>query len=376
MDPLTSDVTVDAMMQGLKRGCARGLAAAGLVAVTAGGGAAQAEEARPWRSAWTVGLESSYDHNPFRLTAGQRDDLLDGGGQYESLSQPYDMRNTLRLGLGLRGRGFAGRRLNVESDVRVDLYTFNRRRSSVSVDLAATQKLSKRDGVRFAVELTPSEFRRNYVAGADGGGGPLFEAGVATTLEGELAYERRVLRGRKGGPELDVEVALTGGTRSYRDMPWRDRVELGGGVEADLEAGRLGLELSASHARAMDGHEGAEPVLTDGTVVMAPLQRGFGQTELGAEATFRMSRGTRIGLDYELRERRYSGSLSEDPYYGGREDRRHTAGASLRFDVGAVKLVLGGEHQVQTSFRPGRGDTGDEADYNRTRVSVRVEYGR
>src|SRR5665811_916457 len=101
-----------------------------------------------WRARWTVGLGSTFDHNPLRLSSSQRNDLLDGGDRYESLSQPYDVANRLRLGLDLRGRGLAGRRLELESDVRLDMYTFNRRLSSVAVQLAATQRLSKRDELR------------------------------------------------------------------------------------------------------------------------------------------------------------------------------------------------------------------------------------
>lgn len=336
-----------------------------------------ADPPRPWRARWTAGFESSYDHNPFRLSAGQREDLVDGAAPYASLSQPYDMTNTVRVGLGVRGPGVAGRRLDLESDLQVDLYTFNRRRSSVSLDLSATQKLSKHDELRFAVGITPSEFRRNYIAGADAAGNPVFGEGIATTTDAELSYRRRLLRGKGAEPELHLELAALAGNRTYRDMPWRDRVELGGGIEADVDFGRIDVELSASHARARDDYDGAEPVLTDGGVVMAALDRRFGETRVGAETKFRLSKGTRLELGYDLRDRRYLASLADDPYYGGREDRRHTVGADLRFEVGRrFELVLGGEHQFQTTFRPGRGDTGDEADYHRPRASLRVEYRR
>lgn len=338
-------------------------------------GAEASKAARPWRTRWTVGLKSSYDHNPFRLSPGQRADLVDGFPAYESLSQPYDMTNAVRLGLSLRGRGMAGRRLELESQVEADLYTFNRRRSSVSLDLSATQSLSKREDLRFGVEFTPAEFRRNYVAGSDAGGGAVYGAGVATTIDAELSYDRRVLRGKGAQPRMDLTLALLGTDRTFRDMPWRDRQEVGAGVEADVDFGEIELRLSARHARALDGYDDAEPIRTDGGVVMATLERGFGETRLGAETRFETGKRSRFDIGYELRDRRFAASLAEDPYYGGREDRRHTLGADFRVDVGRrLELVLGAAHQFQTTFRPGRGDTGDEADYHRTRASLRLEY--
>ncbi|MDX1675675.1 MAG: hypothetical protein R3314_12845 [Longimicrobiales bacterium] len=365
------------MMQGwVKRGLVGGALGAALVVGGASDASAQGSDRDGWRlHRWTMGLESTFDQNPFRLTGGQMDDLLDGGDRYASLSQPFDLANTLRLGMELRGRGLAGHRLELESNVRVDAYTFNRRRTSVEVDLSAAQRLSKRDEVRLELQVTPSEFRRNYL-GPSGAGEVEYVAGVATTVEAELAYQRRLLRGKRGAPELDVEVGLLAGRRTYRDLPWRDRTELGAGVEADLEVGRVGFELSASGARAFDGYAGAEPVLTDLGLLMTPLDRGFDEIRVGAETSLRTGKRSRLVAEYDLRERRYTASLADDPYYGDRLDRRHSLGGELRLDLRRVELSLGAEHQFQTTFRPGQGDTGDEADYRRLRAFFGVEYRR
>lgn len=363
------------MMHGcVKRGLVAGAVGVVLFAVGGADAAAQGGDA-DWRARWTVGLGSTFDHNPFRLSSGQRNDLLDGGDRYESLSQPYDVANRLRLGLDLRGRGLAGRRLELESDVRLDMYTFNRRLSSVAVQLAARQRLSKRDDLHLGFEVTPSEFRRNYLTTSSAGDAE-YVAGVATTLEGELSYQRRVLRGKRGAPELDVTVGVVAGRRTFDDLPWRDRTKLGGELEADLDVGRFGLELSAARARALDGYSGAEPILTNSGLAMAPLDRDFNETRLAAETTLRMSKRSRLMAEYDLRERHYTASLSEDPYYGDRSDRRHSLGGGVRLDVGRAELTVGAEHQLQSTYRPGRGDTGDEADYQRFRAFLGVEYRR
>jgi hypothetical protein len=338
--------------------------------------AAQGADRDGWRlRGWSVGLEASYDQNPFRLSGGQRDDLVDGGGRYASLSRPYDVTNTLRLGLDLQGRGLAGRRLEVEPDIRVDLYTFNTRRTSVEMELAATQRLSRRDQVRLRLGLTPSEFRRNYLA-PSGGGEVEYVAGVATTAEAELDYQRELLRGRRGSPELTLQAGLLAGRRTYRDHPWRDRTEVRGGLEADLKVGLLGVVLSGSAGRAFDGYDAAEPVQTDAGVVMASLERGFDEVRLGVGTSLRTGRRSRLVGEYGLRKRFYAASLVEDPYYGDREDTRHSLGGSLRIDLRRIDLALGAEHQFQNTYRPGRGDTGDEADYRRTRGFLGVEYRR
>jgi len=349
-----------------------GAVGAVLFAVGAADAAAQGGDGG-WRARWTVGLGSTFDHNPLRLSSGQRNDLLDGGDRYESLSRPYDVANRLRLGLDLRGRGLAGRRLDLESDVRLDMYTFNRRLSSVAVQLAATQRLSKRDELRLGFEVTPSEFRRNYLT-ASSAGDAEYVAGVATTVEGELSYQRRVVRGKRGAPELYVTVGVVAGRRTFDDLPWRDRTQIGGELEADLDVGRFGLELSAAGARALDGYSGDEPILTDFSLAMAPLERSFDELRLAAETTLRMSKRSRLMAEYDLRERHYTASLSEDPYYGDRSDRRHSLGGGLRLDVGRAELTVGAKHQLQTTYRPGRGDTGDEADYQRFRAFLGLEY--
>ncbi|HSL69831.1 MAG TPA: hypothetical protein VK864_06285 [Longimicrobiales bacterium] len=332
----------------------------------------QAPADRPWRTRWSAGLESSFDDNPFKLTSGQRADVPDGGDRWASLKQPYDVTNVLQLGLNANGRGLKGRKLELESDVRLDVYAINQRRTSVELGLQATQSLSKRAGLHLELDLRPSEFRRNYLSA-----GGIYEAGVATTLDAALSYQRELLKGKGQRPDVGVELGVLAARRTYKDMPWRDRNQFGLALAADLKAGPIAVELTTAGLRAFDNYDGAEPVSLNGAVVMTPLQRGFDELRVGLETVARTGKHTRVGVEYGLRQRNYTATEQEDPAHSGRVDRRHGFGGNVRWEAAKrIELIAGAEHQVQTTFRPGNGDTGDETDYKRTRISVRVEYRR
>lgn len=335
-----------------------------------------AKQDRGWDSKWKLSLRSEYDENTFKLRPSQRTSLEDGDARYAGMESPRDVVNTIRMRGEFRRPGLGSRRMSVGADARVELYTLNQRRSSVEVGAFAAQKLSRRDVLGLAVSFTPSEFRRNYLAGESGSDTPLYEAGVAHTLDGELEYEREVLRGRRGGPKLEAAVAILGGRRTYDAFPWRNRTELGGQVEAGLVlAERVGLELGARRVRGShDG--GAEPVLGTGGVTFQSLNRDFDQTSVGAETNLRLGK-RRISLSYAWRERAFLARLDEDGVYGERNDRRSSYG--LEVDLlsrGDIRLSLGGAHHEQTSYMPGRGDTGDEADYSRSIAFLNMSLSR
>lgn len=335
-----------------------------------------APKKREWESKWRFSFKSEYDENTFKLRPSQRTSLEDGAARYEGMESPRDLINTIRVRGEFRRPGLASRRMSIGGDARIDLFTLNQRRSSVELGAFAEQKLSKRDIVAAAVSFTPSEFRRNYLVGADGSGTPRYEAGVAHTAEGEVEYEREVLRGRRGGPKLNAAVALVGSRRTYDGLPWRNRIELGGQVEADLVlGGRIGLELEAERVRA--SHEGGvEPVLDPNGVSYQSLNRDFDQTSIGVETSLRLAK-RRISLSYQWRDRSYLARLGEDGVYGDRVDDRKTYG--IEADIlsrGVVRLSVGGEHQEQTSYVPGRGDTGDEADYSRSTIFLHMSISR
>jgi hypothetical protein len=118
-------------------------------------------------------------------------------------------------------------------------------------------------------------------------------------------------------------------------------------------------------------------VLLDDAVTLMELARDFDVTRLEAAATLQIVESARVRLRVAHKTRQYHATLSEDPVYGERRDNGWTYGADVRLRTTQhVNVVLGGDLQRQFAFRPGRGDTGDEARYSRTAAFVRIEYAR
>lgn len=330
-----------------------------------------------WSPRFELSVRSGFDDNPFRMTAGQKADLESGMPRYQDVNSAHDFVTDLRLRGEARGPGLSGRRLRVGGGIALDGYALSRRRSTLALDAFVSQKLSKRDEIAASVAFTPSEFRRNYIVGTDGSGEAEYAAGIAQTLEAELEYERRVLRGKRGTPELSLEAALLAERRAFADMPWRDRSELGGRIGADLELlRRLEVEAGAEYSRGFHGG-GQEPVSGPDGVTMMTLDRDFQQLELEGELGFKLAKRRRLVLSYDWRTRSYLATPEDDGVYGGRRDHRDQVGAELRLGVGRlVELRLGGALQVQTTVRPGRGDAGGEADYRRTVAFIQLDLPR
>lgn len=339
--------------------------------------AAEAPQNGQWSPRFELSVQTGFDDNPFKMTAGQKADVESGIPRYQDVNSAHDFVTDLRLRGEARGPGLAGRRLRVRGEVRLEGYALSRRRSTLAVGAFVSQKLSKRDEIGVAVEFTPSEFRRNYLVGTDAGGEPEYAAGVARTLEAELEYGRELLRGKRGAPELGLEAALLAKRRTFGEMPWRDRSELGGRVAGDLELlRRFEIGAGVEYGRAFHAG-GPEPVSGEAGVTMTALDRDFQQLELEGELGFKLAKRRRLVLSYDWRTRSYLAAPEEDGVYGGRRDRRDRAGAELRLGMGRlVELRLGGALHVQTTLRPGLGDTGDEADYRRTLAFIRVDLPR
>jgi hypothetical protein len=327
-----------------------------------------------WRGSWYVTFGLTYDDNVFALSPGQKHEIGTDAGRYADMNAAYDIANTVRVRSEFRSPGKASRRLDVGAEARLELYTMSRRQTVVRLRLSAEQNLSKRDAVSARVSFTPSEFRRNYLIGTFGDGEAEYGAGVRRTIDGRLGYERTLLDG-KGVPQIVVGLRLLGAQRSVRGFPWRDRREVGLELDTDLRLGALGLDLRAERSRTF--HDGAaEPVWIDDTVTSMELNRDFAATTLGTETTLRLSRSARAGVTFQYRVREFQAALADDPVYGDRQDRRYTYGVELLLRLApSIDLRLGGDYRRQLAFRPGRGDTGDEAQYSRRSAFLQLEYG-
>jgi hypothetical protein len=325
------------------------------------------------RASWDLAVGSTYNDNVFRLTPAQKDALGAGGEGYTDMNAAHDVASTLRLRTRLRGRGVAGQRLELGAEARADYFALSPRQSRVAVRLSAEQRLAGRSAVHARVTLVPHEFRRNYLIGGDKADEALYAPGTLRSVSGVVGFERTLLRGR-GQLRIDGSVDVTGSLRTYADFPWRDRREVGIELGTEARLGPVGVELGVGRSRAF--HDSvAEPVLADGEVTMMELERDFDVTNLAVGASLRITRRARVGLGFEHRARDYRASLEEDPVFGDREDRRDTFLAELRLRATRrVDVRLGGDIRRQTAFRPGRGDTGDEARYTRQTAFTRVEY--
>lgn len=362
---------------GFGRRTVRLILSLGLISVMVGALApteASAQSGRPWRRDGTISIKTLFDSNVFRFTDSQKARLGSGTDQFADMEDASDV--IIRVGLGgeLR-RGPSSRRLRIGGGATLDAFTTNTRRTHVTLDAYLAKSLSKRDAITIKVELTPSEFRRNYLSGVGALSAPLYDEGVATSFEGEFMYSRRLIGG--SGPDLDVEFGVLGATRAVDGLAWRDRSSLGGRVELDLKINSdVDMKVGVTRSRAFYDAE-SQPVLSGGMTSLLVADKDFNETKIAGELKFDLSGDTRLALQYERRMRDFLASLGVDPAFGGREDTRNAFGAELRHRVSnRVDLDIGGKYQGQDTFRPAGGSTGDETDYDRSLVTLQLSYHR
>ncbi|GMR13697.1 MAG: hypothetical protein BMS9Abin29_1910 [Gemmatimonadota bacterium] len=334
----------------------------------------QAQTNRPWRRDGTISIRTTYDSNVFRLTDRQKNKIGLGGDQFADMEGASDVTVQVAVGGELR-RGPSSRRLRIGGGATLDAYTTNTRRTHVTLDAYIARAVTKRDEIKVKFEVTPSEFRRNYLAGGDALGGRTFEEGVSTSFAGQVMYARRLIGG--SGPDLDVKVGILGTTRSVDALSWRDRSMVGGRIEFDLKLNSdVNMKFGVSRSRA-SYTAASQPVIELGTVRMLTADKDFNETKIGGEIRFDLNRDARLALEYGRRTRTYLGKLGTDPAFGGREDARNAFGAELRYEVSKrIDLWIGGKYLKQVTFRPASGSTGDETDYNRSLATLQLVYHR
>lgn len=334
----------------------------------------RAQDDRPWRRDGKISIRSTFDDNVFRFTDAQKKKIGPGSDRFADISQASDL--IVRVGLGGELRhGPSSRRIRLGGGAALDAYTTNTRRTHVTLDAYLSKSLSKRDQVTVKVELTPSEFRRNYLGGADAGDLPTYQEGLATSFAGEIAYARRLIGG--SGPDLDMEIGFLGGTRSVEALSWRDRSSMGGRVQFDLKVNSdINVKVKFSRWRA-SYTAAVQPILERGLVMMATADKDFDDTRLGGELRFDLGDNARLILEYERRTRIFLADLGVDPAYGGREDSRNGFRADIRYEISKrIDARIGGRYQKQLTARPAKGSTGDETDYQRTRIALQLAYHR
>ena len=346
-----------------------------LCSVLAGSLDAQ-EASSSWRSEWDASVRALYDSNVFRLTGAQKARVSSGStsGRFAGMEQPSDL--ILQFGLGgeVRGPGLGARRITAGARIGVEAFTSNTQLTHLSLETYTSHALSSRDEITLELDYLPDEFERSYLAGDDGFGAPVYATGVASSGEARVVYDRELRDG--SDHDLDLELSFTGSRRSMGDFAWRERTELAGAAELEVElASWIDAELAVLRGRGSYDDATLEPYLDGGVVVTAPLDKDFDETELGAGVVVDVRSRTDLVLSWEHRIRDYVARLGDDPVYGDRRDTRDTFEAELRYNIrGPLEVRAGGAYVAQDTYRPARGDTTDEEDYRAARMFVTLSY--
>lgn len=329
------------------------------------------DEAPSIRSDWTFTLGATADSNPFRLSDGQRSNLDPGLPEYVDMEAASDLGTYIGIEGAFRTRRVNGRRVRFGFGVDADVYGRNTARTRMEAEGFFAFSFSKKDELLLALDYEPSRFRKTYVVGFDGAGNPTFSSGNMTRVRVDLSYERELYDG--GGRGLDLKLEGMRRRSSVSDMPWRNRTELGGGVELDGQLGKaLDLDVGVSW-RSAANDDAPEPYEAQ----MLVFNRDFTSLALSAGLGLDLSKDAKLYLDYRRHDRTFRADLGEDPRYGGRTDVGHRFRGKLRYEVTkSLDVSVGGSYRLQDTTRPATGSSVPVPDYRRSRAFVQLDYSR
>lgn len=330
----------------------------------------KAERKSGWEHRFKLRLGVAYDDNVFRLSEGRKR-AVNGEGRYEDMNNAHDVIGNAEAALTLRGRGIGARRLLIEPRASFEAYALNPRRSHADVGLGVTQSISGKDRVRFDVGFAPSVYRRNYLAGSDF----TFAPGIYSEWRGRAGYERELAG--KDGVDAEGEIGVLMLQRTYNDLSWRDRSEIGAEAAARFRLTRaLRLHIDGMASRhSFDSQP--EPVIINSGVVMMTLNRDRKEYQVGIEPRLRLGKDLFLQGRYEYMKRAFDAALNQDAVYGGRSDERNTYRGELRFPYRrTANMRVGAQLEAQSTSRPSRGENDDETDFRRLVGYLRVEFPR
>lgn len=348
-----------------------------LLAATAPGLRAQTREdlndktSPRWKTSLEWQARAAFDDNVFLLRDGRKNDL-NGQGQFLDMDNAADFIGSAEAAIRLRGRGLGSRRLLVRPRIGYDLYTQNPKRSHAEFGISAVQSLTSKNDLSFEVQYTPSAFQRTYLID----GGPRYAPGVYRQTSASIGLARELTR-KKSSVEADGSIAILFQRRTFENFAWRNRDEVGARAGIDLKFNRM-LSVDLIGGAAVHSFNPVpEPIELGDQISVVQLRRDRTEVEFGIEPRVRLGKDRFIEAGYRYRLRSYHADLQDDPVYGGRDDRRNTLSAAARFPVARhLALRVGGMWQVQNTSQPGRGETGDEADYSHRVGYVQIEYPR
>ena len=163
-----------------------------------------------WEPRVRVGIdEGRYDDNVFKLSDGQKSTLENAGaaealsGRFNDMENKFDFIITPTLEIEAAGPGMGRREMALKAKVGFNVYTLNRARRHLEVDLSLAQSTSRNGRARVRFDFVPNYFQKNYLFDAVDGDGDgsispaerVYRRGVYTTWDVSGDYRHRVLRG-------------------------------------------------------------------------------------------------------------------------------------------------------------------------------------
>jgi hypothetical protein len=362
-----------------------------------------------WQFSPTVATETEYDNNVFLLAPNKVDDVGAPSsaeitsGRYGRMKSASDVITTARAQLSVETSGIRGEPLRMTPAVSYEFYALNSERRNATLQLAVEQELLGSSRATLRARMTPSYFKRNYLADAidantDGSIAPaerIYAPAVYRETELTAAYRFRLAKSTKKSP-FGAKVELSAGYYGRaHDAPFAVRdisgPTAGASLLLDLTR-RIALDidygfesLSASPAR--------EVMLLDETVFGRDFN-GNGSTSdidaranevadhsrrehsLGGVVRFDLPRRTTLALGYAHVMRRNTSAEPYDVSNNGRRTSRNDFGAELGLRLRRdIRLTAAAERSSQSlNLTSDVVGTIDEPDYRRNRVKLRVTY--
>jgi hypothetical protein len=362
-----------------------------------------------WRASPAVTTETEFDNNVFLLAPNKRDDVDAPSGaevtsrRYAGMKSASDIITTARGQLAIKGPGIGGELLRITPSVSYEFYALNSERRNTTLQIALEQELPRGARAAFRARMTPSYFKRNYLADAvdaDGSGSITPEERVyapAVYRESELsaAYRFRLDKSTKKSP-FGAKLELSGGYygRTY-DVPFAARdmsgptagvalfLDLTRRVALDLDYGFEALSASptreimlideADFGRDFNGDGSTNDVDARANEFADHSRR---EHSLGGTLRFDLARRTTLALGYAHVRRRNTSSQPYDVSNNGRRTSRNDFGAELGMRLTRdIRLTAAAERSGQSLNRTSDViGTVDETDYTRYRAKLRLSY--
>ncbi|MFN2564247.1 MAG: hypothetical protein ABR499_04460 [Gemmatimonadaceae bacterium] len=362
-----------------------------------------------WRVSPAVTTETEFDNNVFLLAPTKRDDVDAPSGaevtsrRYAGMKSASDVITTARGQLAVKGPGIAGEPLRITPSVSYEFYALNSERRNTTAQLALEQELPRGSRAAFRARMTPSYFKRNYLADAvdandDGSIEPaerVYAPAVYRETELAAAYRFRLDKSTKKSPfgaKLELSAGYygraheapfaardmsgpTAGMAVFLDLTRRIALDLDYGFEALFASPAREVMLldEAAFDRDFNGNGSSNDFEARASELADHSRR---EHNLGGTVRFDFPGRTTLALGYTHVRRRNTSSEPYDLSNNGRRTSRNDFGAELGMRLTRdIRLTAAAETSGQSLNRTSdAAGTVDETDYRRQRAKLRLSY--